>query len=409
MLFVARQMGAPPTLLPLGEPATSMIFGLVGSAFVIMSARRRALILRFLERCSERDALLRWSSSTATISRQLDVCSDRIEELLGELPKEAAEGTIARSMRAAVSKLGAANERIAALRPSTEVGEISPTGGASGRGAIAREEAQLLARDAHESAMISAALCVVSGSIVALDARTSLPSGAVAWASVALISLLLLVLLGTRRGRCSTRLPTLAVLLLCTGIFVADLVVTRAWLRESHSAFVPGTGHNILLAALPLVLVRPRWLLFLLQAAVLVGVFATYEVLDLAAFRDRMSFLNPWDSLLYAAIGLQLFTQIEHRGITSLRLLRTELELRAMTRRMILLSALKDRINSPLQVLTIGIEALTYRGLVDEERAAVAGRELKELPRQWPAADELVRSDANPLSFDADKALGPRE
>jgi hypothetical protein len=343
---------------------------------------------------AEEQAVHRLAGSDDAITRQLAACSDHVVRALDTVAAGAGEANIVRSMRRSVSRLQTTSQKLAALQPS-------------GDEPVFTEERALVDRDSHNGALTIAMISTAGGTLAGAGFQTTLPEAALAYGGIAALGLASAALLVTRRRRPSRRLATSIICVLTPSVIGASFVTTLAWKHAAYTAAVPSVGTNLLLAALPVVLPRPRWLLLILEAVLFATSFATYYVLDLSSMLDRISFEHPWDVLDYAVIGIQVFMQSEHRRVTSLKLLRAEANLRALARHTMLLAALKDRVSTPLQVLTLGVTDLERRGLIDPVRAAELETELDQIRIQWSGVDEAVQLVAPPLAFDADKALQP--
>jgi hypothetical protein len=203
------------------------------------------------------------------------------------------------------------------------------------------------------------------------------------------------------RDRPSPRLVTLAFLTVFAVVLVGVVLGTAYYRNQLPGAFEPFIGLKLMMVMVPLFLPRRVRLVMVLEAILLGEALALFFLFDLSTKRDFMPLIEPWSAFLFAGAGVLLVLQREQRHAASLRLLRAQRELAAMTRRAGLSLALRDQINSPLQVLHLGLATLEIRQLGDPVARREVQQQLAQLSGSLPDVDDLVKRGLGALAFDA--------
>jgi hypothetical protein len=161
---------------------------------------------------------------------------------------------------------------------------------------------------------------------------------------------------------------------------------TAFWLLHAGRPFTPFMGHKLLMGSLGLTCNRlTLGILFIVATAV--NAIVLWFALDLGVHTDLVTLAEPWVTLIYMLIGLVTLRMLEQRKLASVQLLRAEVEASAMERRALMLLAVGDRLNSPLQTLLLAASsaiaqlpaacAARIQGAID--RLVALSRELADL------------------------------
>jgi hypothetical protein len=128
--------------------------------------------------------------------------------------------------------------------------------------------------------------------------------------------------------------------------------------------------------------------------------------------RDRISWSEPWLTLLFGALGIALLNLSEERRLASVLVLRAEAEQTALLRRTMVYLALRDQINSPLQSLAMSASLFGGQrgeGVVpDHAELSGAVEQLVALSRKLPREDAVEKSGLIGVSLDSAAELRPR-
>jgi hypothetical protein len=176
------------------------------------------------------------------------------------------------------------------------------------------------------------------------------------------------------------------------------------WIASGR-AFEPFLGAKIAMLSIPLIAGRRIWLGALLVLLFLTESMVLYSTLHMASMRDRITLGEPWTTFLFALFALGYLVVREQRRIASVRLLRAEAASFALHRQAMLLLAVRDQINSPLQTLIAGVEVLPRGEPV--ERVRVAIDQLASIGRELTDFSQGIRPPET-LSFDATFILAPK-
>jgi hypothetical protein len=180
-------------------------------------------------------------------------------------------------------------------------------------------------------------------------------------------------------------------------------------LHQLHRPYAPFLGHKLLMVSLGLTVATRYRLAVVLLGVTAASAMTTWFVLDLGARHDLIPMAEPWITLSFLLIGLVSARLLEQRRIASVHLLRAEAEASALHRRALMLLALRDRLNSPLQTLVVGVatpNSVVPADRVEQVEAAV--EQLVGLSRELAQLDWLVPAAAATPSFDAEQELRRR-
>jgi hypothetical protein len=398
LLAILRRMGVPPLMMPAFEPQASIGFAIAAVALLFLAHRRRMLIVRHLRADAEVETLRPLAQALEALGRRLDVVVASVEKLL-DANGDQTSATTGRTMRGATERLTGVRSQLAEL---ADGGAAAPvTGPAPSDAALTSAERELFARDAYNGSMTLSAIIALVGT-VAFPVLNSV-SGFIVWGFVALLSYACFIALWLTRHRPSTR-GALAVFVCLIVASLPAVATTNIGFRSLQSPFEPYQGVKILMAVVPLTIPRYLWLGLATEGVLAAEAFALFYGLDLTRMRHLVPLVEPWSILLFAAVGVLLVQQREQRQAASLRLLRAQAERTALTRRATICLALRDQINSPLQVLHIGLAVIKTRP-AGEAALDEARKGLTEIAAGMPEVDDLVRRGLGSVSFDAAAAL----
>jgi hypothetical protein len=399
-----RHVAMLPRLTDAAEPAASLAFAVASVALLGLRERRRRLTIRYLRVNSEATALERTSGQLDAVAREmeepLNCMSAAFEQVRAAAP---AAASVDDNTRHALAKLALVRERLAAL--------ISSTGSAatSDSPAVAPSAAEQLlhARDAQNSVMALAVIALVGGTVGALSVhRLSLGLAPVLWVLQGGVGLACLASLYWTRERPSVA-RSIALFLVLVLPYQAIFVYAQLQWSRLGVPYEPFWGHQAVMVVLTLA--TPRYLglgigLQLLFALEAVGL---YYGLQLSSIAHLVPLGEPWQTLLFCAIGIAFLGIREQRRIASLRLLRREAEVAILLRRESLYMVLRDQINSPLQALTLAVGLLEVQNVAGPgvKAAADALKELTAVAQKLPALDETVPAEALDVAFDGSAEL----
>jgi hypothetical protein len=215
----------------------------------------------------------------------------------------------------------------------------------------------------------------------------------------------LLSFLVRTRHRPSSRRAVCAVLI----VFATSLPIAtynQVLLLQTDRPYAPFLGHKLLMVSLGLTVASRFRLGAILIAVTAVSAAAVWFILDLGSRRDVLPLAEPWITLSFTFIGLVSARILDHRRVASIRLLRAEAEASALYRRARMLVALRDRLNSPLQTLVLGMSSrisLVAGNRTDEVVTPV--EQLIALSHELGDLDWLVPLASRHASLDADGEL----
>jgi hypothetical protein len=268
--------------------------------------------------------------------------------------------------------------------------------------------------EAHRAALLACVLIfVVQAVFTPIDAHT-LGGGNIVWLDVAhaLLAALVGAWLWTQRRRPSARSCDLAFLV------VVLPFLPIAWIGESTAARL-GTARDPLvglqLVMVGIAILQPHSLrlgalllaMFSAEAAVLWFVLRSrYDLADVAG--------EPWMTFLFGAMSAGLLFARASRRAMEHRLARAEASAAALARVARIFLAVRDRANTPIQKLELGI-ALLEKHCADERRTVGTMRramaQLRELSATLANVEQLEEQGAGPpgLGGVGDTGAEPRQ
>jgi hypothetical protein len=388
-MHLQRRMGVPPELQPIAEPAITVLFFFVGMALVGLRAWRHRLIERHLRLEGEVLAMRRSADRLQSVRRSFEALLQRITGELERLAAQA-EGKPFEQIERSIDRLMGTTRKLGDLSPPTEVSSIDA-------------EEDLYARDAQRGATVLAAIFAIGCPTFAV-VFSDLPLGPLPWlllcdGGLGLVALL--ALLATRR-RPSWKRGTAWFIVLTVPWFCLVAYNTTLYphqTRPFHLFLVP----KMIMVCMTLVVSRNLWLGRILNAALCLEAVVLFYVFRLGALQDRVSPTEPWQTLLYGALGIALLSLAEERRLASLRVLRAEAEQAALLRSATIYVALRDQLNSPLQSLVLNASLL---GGQAELGSAID--QLVALARQLPEERAVERSGLVDVSLDGAAELRRR-
>jgi hypothetical protein len=266
-------------------------------------------------------------------------------------------------------------------------------------------ERRLRAADAHAGATMSTSLVAVTAPMVAFaQARAGLPGAAIALTAL-VGALLLAYLFATRRRPSELRALLLVLVLYCVVVPVGSY--NQLHLLADSRPFTPLIAQKVLLTILGIAVASRFWLGLGLVFLTAAEALTLYFVLDMGAHKDRISLTEPWPVLVYLVIGIATLVARDQRRLASLRLLRAESEASALRQRALMLFALRDQLNSPLQTLVICVARFEGQRPPQELVRTEIDR-LVTLSRELAAVSEPDSGGDVPASLDAAAELSRR-
>lgn len=367
---------------PATEPYFSLFFAILSVGLLMLRDQRRQLALRHIQTQAEREALQRMSPLFAHFRDELRLHLAALQRELRSLHDgPAAERPLLRMDRAA-ERLLALNGKLDGLfeGAATADAAIAPAQQQPATAVVASDaERCLLARDAHIGTTVFVAM--LSATTVVLLWKHAIIIGArlfpAAVAEAALVYAMLLYVLATRRRPSQRRATAIMLVLFVT--LLPLLTLNEASLLAMRRPYTPFMGHKFLMVSMAL-LAGSRFaqalVLDLLTAA---SALAAFFVLHMSAHRDVISVAEPGVTLVFMVIGIVLLVMRERRRSASIALLRAEAAAAADQRRAVLILALRDQLNTPLQSLLASAAVLE----LDPQRS-------HDAPRMRLAVDGLV-------------------
>jgi hypothetical protein len=388
-MHLQRRMGVLPELQPRGEPAITILFFVVGTGLVGLRAWRGRLIERHLRLEGEVLAMRRSAAQLQEVRGDFEKV---LQRTAGELERATSQQSGNRhlaQMRRSLDRLLGTTRQLAELSEPPE--------------ATADREAALYAEDAQRGVMLLAGLfafaCPIF-SVVYSDpdlgqlSRQLLVAGAIGF--IAFVELV-----RTRR-RPSAKRAAFWFLVLILPWFYFFAYAISLWSHQTRPAqafVVP----KIVMACMTLVVSGNRWIGRIVNAVLCVESFVLYYALGLSSLPRQVSAAEPWQTLLFAALGIALLSLGEERRLASVRILRAEAEQGALVRRTTIYLALRDQMNSPLQSLVL---SNTLVGVHPELSAAI--EQLVALARELPEERAVEGSGLVGPSLDGAEELRRR-
>jgi hypothetical protein len=385
-----RHTGAA-ALQPQIEPYSSLAFALLGVGLLVQRERRRRIARRHVRVQAEIAALLRvrplFVQVHDELARRIAALSKQLAPLLqGDGPRSS------RRIRTTVNRLAAVDAKVATLVEHEATRAAAPR--------VPSPARQLLARDAHFGAIIFCGLIIAWTLLVT---RMQQPRvGQLLALAAGGVALALLVVLLRRARRPSQRAAHRAVLLALASV-LPGLSFNQLSLTSFHHPYELFTGHKIFMVGLGLVLASSLWLGIALIVLLALHALAFYFALHLGAHRELFSLAEPWVTLVFMLVAIASLLAREQRRLASVKLLHAQAESSALQRRARLLLALRDQLNSPLQVLVLDLNLLG-QAHPGEDLAPIRHEldQLVALSRQLATVENLVPTEALSPHLEAD-------
>jgi hypothetical protein len=381
----------PPT-----EPYFSLFFAILGVGMLMLRHQRRQLAVRHIRMQAEAGALQRIGPLFNHLRDQLGGHLTALTSGLRSLHDGPSEAPPLLRMERATDRLtslsGTLHDLVAGSATTME-----------------RAERHLLARDAHIGTAVFVGMLAATTLVILLknDVIVGAPLFPFAIAEAIFIFAMLLYVAGTQRRPSERR--AMWIVLVLSATLLPLLTLNEVSLIAANRPYAPFMGHKFLMVSLALVAAsrfRLGFVLILLTAA---SAVAAFFLLHMGARRDLISLSEPWVTLVFMVIGLVLLTMRERRRVASIQLLRVESETAADYRRMALILALRDQLNSPLQSLLSSAAALELdpQGSRDLSQIRIAVTGLVALSRQLAGIGEVIPGGSDRVSFDAARELAP--
>jgi hypothetical protein len=393
--FYAHHVGLE-ALLPVTEPTALFCYFALAVGICVLRRNRRELARHHIVVQAEVQALDR---IRPMFSRARDQLRTQLANIIALLPVGARvqSGGVPRAIRGAI-------DRLAEL--STTLGDV--TDEVHSPSTLAAER-RLRAHDAQFGAIVLAAISATIAVPATVWSYIVLQGALTPWfAANFFIDAAILVYLVITRRRPSERRAVTAVIAVFVGVLPLA-TYNQVELLALHRPYAPFIAHKLLMVSLGLTVATRFRLAVVLLGITIATAMTMWFVLDLGAHRDLIPMAEPWITLSFLLIGFVSARLLEQRRIASVDLLRAEAEASALHRRALMLLALRDRLNSPLQTLVVGVTGPSSpvpAGRVEQVDTAV--EELVGLSRDLAQLDWLVPAVADKISFDADHELRRR-
>jgi hypothetical protein len=180
------------------------------------------------------------------------------------------------------------------------------------------------------------------------------------------------------------------------------------WTIGIGRPYSPFIAHKLLLVTLPVVGPALGWMASGALLATTVDALILYFLLGLGRHPEIVSFAEPWTTTAFALMGFLLLNLREQRRVASLAVLRAECHKDAAQRRAGLLLAVRDQLNSPLQILAMYAPYLAQRYPNGSATTLAHIERLVKLSRWLASVSAGVVRNPNATSFDATAALRRR-
>lgn len=328
-------------LLPIGEPYITVYFCVPAIALLWLREERRRLAARHVALEAETAALARLGPLFVRVRdglvAQLAVLSPELDRLMASAP-----------MDRALDRLADVNARVAALVDGAPPADTTL-------------ERAFVAHDAQLGAAVLAGVAAIVGTAWApvSAARLGVAVG-VRNALFAVVALAVFAVLTVTRNRPSQLRGRAALLF----VFAAGLAVVSAdqlAYLDVTPPFAPFLGHKLLMVTLGVAAAGWSSMGLPLIVATTVDALVLWFALGFGALRDRVSITEPWVTLVFAIVGVGALVMRDQRRVASLGVLREESAATALHRRAVLLLALRDQLNTPLQTLVAGAARLALQ------------------------------------------------
>ena len=397
---------------PATEPYFSLFFAILSLGVLMLRAERRQLMLRHIRIQAESEALRLIGPLFTRFRSQLGVYLAALEHQLGLMRGGASAARPLRRMDRAVRRLSTLNETLHDLDDgAATTGAAEPSAAPRGRSTplVASDaERRLLARDAHTGTTIFVGMIAATTPVILIEheAVVAAPLFRFALAEAVLIFAMLVYLVATRR-RPSERRAT-GVMLVVYLALLPILIANGKGLLAMNRPYAPFVGQKFLMVSMALVAGSRLGLGIALNLLTWASAIVAFYVLGLGAHRDLVSVSEPWVTTVYMLIGFVVLVMRERRRIASIEVLRAEAEAGAQSRRLALILAFRDQLNSPLQSLLASVVLLDLgspRGHDDATPMRIAVDGLVSLSRDLNRIEDAIPSGSSGISFDGAKVL----
>lgn len=382
------------TRIPVTEPIALIAFFFLGVGICLLRRNRRELVRDYVGIQAEVQALDHvrpmFSHARDQLRTQLDVLAADISDR--EESERVSQGVVR------------ALDRLSELRSRLDDVTSEDQSGLSADEA----EQRVLARDAQLGATFLAGIAVIlvgptlmwSHFVLSRLSTELLAANALSYCA------LLIYLVATRRHPSSRRAMWAILALVATTLPVA--AYNQMVLLHTHQPYAPFLGHKLLMVSLGLTVASRFKLGVFLIAITVLSAMGLWFVLGIGEHRDVVPLAEPWITLSFALIGLVSARILDNRRAASVRLLRAEAEASALYRRALLLLALRDRLNTPLQTLILGMSPISPVPGKRTEEVETAVEHLIDLSHELGNLDWVVPLAARHTSLDADGELRRR-
>jgi hypothetical protein len=388
----ARHVGLS-ALVPVTEPYATLSFAALGLGLFVSRRRRQALAEQFIVVQSETEALRRVAPLFASVREDLDTQLGIIDAEIEQLDER-------NKIDPAPATIGRARVRLSELSGKLDALASDPAGES-----CQDAEKRLLDRDAQTGVTIMTAIGATANLLGLFIAIAEGAVPAIAFLAKVIFDGAMLAQLVRTRHRPSRRRATwLLILLFATSLPL--ICSNQLLLMRLQRPYTPFLGHKVAMVALGITAASRFGLSLALILVTAIAALALYVGLDLAAHKDVTPIVEPWVTMVFLLIALLSLWMREQRRVASLRLLRAETQATALHRRARMVLALRDRINSPLQILVVSA-GRTDSQLPAESRKRIqdAVSQLTRLSRQLSRLDALIPERSQTPSLDADREL----
>ena len=407
----ARQRGLASAVPPT-EPYFSLFFAILSVGVLMLRDQRRRLMLRHIRVQAEGEALRQIGPTFTRFRDQLGVYLAALEHQLGLMRDGSSPSRPLRRIDRAVRRLSALNETLHALDDGA-VTTAAPADRPARRGdrstsLVASEaERRLLAHDAHTATTIFIGMLAATTPVILIEHEVVVGPSLFPFAigEAILIFAMLLYVVATRRHP-SERRATYVVLVVYLAL-LPILIADEKSLLAMNRPYAPFMGHKFLMVSMALVAGSRLRLGIALNLLTWASAIVTFYVLGLHAHRELVSVAEPWVTTVYMMIGMVILVMRERRRVASIEVLRAESDAAAQYRRVALILAFRDQLNSPLQSLlssAVLLDLGSPRGHnATPIRVAVDG--LVSLSRDLNRIEDAIPGGSSGLSFDGANVL----
>lgn len=399
---------------PATEPYFSIFFAILSVGVLMLRAERRRLMLSHIRMQAEAEAMKQIGPLLTRFEDQLGVHVATLGRELGHLHEERAATPPLLRMDRAVARLDSLHRTLHELgdgTATTRAGDGSSRPHEPTAAPVASDaERQLLARDAHTATTVFVAMLAAMTPIILIkhDVLVGAALFPFAIGLAVLIFAMLLYVLATRR-RPSERRARNVVLVIFFAL-LPILTLNQISLLAMNRPHAPFMGHKFLMVSMALVAGSRLGLGIALDLVTWASALAAFYLLDLGAHRDVISLAEPWVTTVFMAIGIVVLVMRERRRLASISLLRAEAHAAAEYRRVGLILALRDQLNSPLQSLLASAVVLDLEAARAKDTAGVhaAVEGLVTLSHDLAHLEDVIPKGAIGVSFDAARELTRR-